>query len=199
MTPVTLAIIALSTIVSIACFQYPAYFDKLILHPYTIKRKPLEAYRIITSGLIHANWSHLLFNMLTLYFFGPFMENILGPVSFALLYFLALIASDISTLWKYRDAYAYRSLGASGAIAAVLFAFIYLNPWEKLYLFFALPIPAIVFAVAYLVYSVYMGKRGMDHINHDAHFYGAVFGLLFMLVIDPTHGQLFWYNLSHFG
>lgn len=199
MLSITFIIIAVSVVLSWMCFQNPQAYEKMILHPYLIKRKPSEAYRIISSGLIHANWPHLIFNMLTLYFFGPYIEAVLGGIEFLIFYIMALVVADISTLLRYQDAPEYRSLGASGAVAAVIFAYIYINPWSSLYLFFALPIPAIVFAAAYLIYSIYMGRQRKDNINHDAHLYGAVFGLLYMLVIvDPTHGALFLENLKKF-
>lgn len=199
MLSITFIIIAISGIASWICFQNPSWYEKMILHPYLIKRRPIEIYRVITSGLIHANWPHFIFNMLTLYFFGPLIEAVLGSAEFLLFYILALAVADISTLYRYRDAPQYRSLGASGAVAAVIFAYIYINPWASLYLFFAIPIPAIVFAAAYIIYSMYMGRKQKDNINHDAHLYGAVFGLLYMLIfVDPTHGLLFIEKLMKF-
>ncbi|MBX9449513.1 MAG: rhomboid family intramembrane serine protease [Taibaiella sp.] len=182
------------------CFNNERLYNKFILYPYEMHRAPSEYYRVLTSGLIHANWTHLLFNMLTLYFFGPYVESILGGGQFVLFYVLALVAADLSTLIKYKNQPAYRSLGASGAVAAVIFAYIYVNPWSSLYIFFAIPIPAIVFAILYILYSIRMSRMQADNINHDAHLYGALFGLLYMLVfVDPSHGLLFIERLKEFS
>lgn len=192
-------IIGINVLLSALCFQNTAWLDRLILHPFIMKDKPSSFYRFISSGFIHANWQHLLFNMFTLFFFGPMMASVLGPIHFLSLYFGALIVSDLPTYFKYKNNPNYRSLGASGAVVAVTFAFIYIKPWESLYIFFAIPIPAIVFAILYLLYSMKMSRDAKNHINHDAHFYGAVFGLLYMLLlVDPSHGRYFIDELMQF-
>ena len=192
---ITLIIIAITALVSIAAFSNAELMDKLIFYPKRMD-SPAEYYRFITAGLIHADWIHLFFNMYVLYIFGRnveyvYTEFIGKPFLFGVMYVLALIASSLPSFAKHRNNYYYRALGASGAVAAVLFSFVYYAPWSMLYLFGIIPIPAILGAVAYLIYSAYSAKKGNDNVGHDAHFYGAVFGFVFTLIFDPTHGQVF--------
>jgi membrane associated rhomboid family serine protease len=156
---------------------------------------PNEYYRLLSSGFIHADWMHLIFNMLALFIFGREVENIFAAMDkhwlFLLLYLGGIIAAALPSFIKHRDDGYYRSLGASGGVAAVLFSFVYFAPWNLIYVWF-IPIPAIIGAVAYLAYSAYMSRRGRDSINHDAHFWGAVYGFLLTLIFDPTHGRIFF-------
>jgi membrane associated rhomboid family serine protease len=144
---------------------------------------------------------HLAFNMITLYFFGRVMEvyymGILGlPKYYYLaLYVGALIVSNLPTYLKHRDDYDYRSLGASGAVSAVLFAFVLLRPWTTI-MVFIIPVPAIIYAGLFLGYSVYMGRRGGGNVNHDAHFWGALFGVLFTIIVRPSVISIFLNELS---
>lgn len=194
-----LIIIAINVLVSIAAWRNHGLMDKLIFWPYEMRSKPVEFYRFITSGFIHADTMHLLFNMFTLYFFGNLIERILGGPQYLLFYVLALMLSSVSTYIKYKDKWQYRSLGASGAVAAVVFAFIYLAPWQSIYFFALLPIPAILYGVAYLAYCVYMSKRDVTGtMNHDAHLYGSLFGWLYFIIIDPSHGMSFFEKLTQF-
>lgn len=186
---VTVIIIIITCLISISVFNKPAEINKLIFWPALIKEKK-QYYRFLTSGFIHADWMHLGFNMLTLYFFGRYVEDyfrqIFGPGIYILFYLLAMIAADIQTYLQYRNDYHYRSLGASGAVSAVLFASILFNPWAKLYLlFFPIGIPGFVFGLLYLGYCIYMSKRGQDNINHTAHLWGALFGILFVVAFEP--------------
>lgn len=187
-TPVTLILIALNVIFSIIGFSNAAMLDKTIGWPYYTKREN-QYYRFITSGFLHADWMHLFFNMFTLYFFGSAIEQIFkeyglgGNAAYLSLYFLGLIASDIPSFLKHKDDYNYRSLGASGAVSAVVFAAIIFNPWGSIYLYGALKISAALYAVLYVVYCVYMGKKNQDNVNHDAHLWGSVFGLVFTLAL----------------
>ena len=184
----TFFIIAANVIFSFIGFSKPALMNKTIMWPYYVKRNN-EYYRFITSGFLHADMIHLFFNMFTLYFFGENLEYVLlsmglgGSVTYFALYFGALIISDHSCFFKYKDIHAYRSLGASGAVSAVVFATILFNPWASIYLYGAVKISAAFYAVLFVAYCMYMSKRGDDKINHDAHLWGAVFGLVFMLVI----------------
>ncbi len=141
---------------------------------------------------MHADLPHLIFNMVTFWFFAFPLERQIGPVRFALLYFLALGVSELGTFFKHRNDPQYASLGASGAISAVLFAAIVYFPWMKLFIIpIPLPIPAPLFAVGYVAYSWYSARQARGRINHDAHLGGALFGLLFVLVTDPAaFGQL---------
>lgn len=190
-TPVASIIFAFTIVTSIYAFSNHHLFGRFMLHPHSVSRGR-QMYTVITSGLIHKDWGHLLFNMLTFYFFGFALESILvslspwGHLHFALLYLLGLILSDVRTVFKERDNPNYYSLGASGAISAVLFSFILFQPKTMLGIFFVIPMPAWLFAFLYLGYCVWASKNARDGINHDAHFYGAVFGLLFTIVLYPN-------------
>ncbi len=189
--PVTIGIIVANVIFSLIGFSNAAFVDKTIMWPSRVKREN-QYYRFITSGFLHADWMHLIFNMFTLYFFGSAIEyyfsnfGLGGEVSYIILYFAGLIVSDIPSYIKHKDDYNYRALGASGAVSAVLFAAIIFNPWSSVYLYGALKISALLFAVLYIVYCVYMGKKGGDNVNHDAHLWGALFGLAFTLILIST-------------
>ncbi|MFI5156324.1 MAG: rhomboid family intramembrane serine protease [Chitinophagales bacterium] len=151
---------------------------------------------------MHADYMHLAFNMLTLYFFGREMEDRyhhdlnLPRYIFFILYLGALVVSVLPSYFRHKNDYNYRSLGASGAVCAVLFAFIFLEPWQTIYVLF-LPVPAIVYALLFLFYSIYMSRRGGGYINHDAHFYGALFGILFTIVASPGVVNIFLSKLRH--
>jgi membrane associated rhomboid family serine protease len=186
--PVTIMLIAANVIFSIIGFSNNAFLEKTILWPYEIKRKQ-QYYRLITSGFLHADWMHLFFNMFTLYFFGRAIEmyfsgyGLGGNISYLLLYFGALVVSDISTLSKHQNNYYYKALGASGAVSAVVFGAILFNPWTSIYLYGAIKLSAMLYAALFLTYCVYMGKKGADNINHDAHLWGSIFGLVFTVLL----------------
>jgi Uncharacterized membrane protein (homolog of Drosophila rhomboid) len=186
--PITLIILAVTCIVSFIAFSNSRLMNDLILWPPAISRHR-EYHRLVTYGLVHADFGHLLFNMITLFFFGRVMEGFyasqLGAFGFALFYLGALVVSILPTYLKNRGNPNYRSLGASGAVSAVLFGYILLAPWSKIYVFFALGIPAILYAVLYTGYSIYMDRRGQDHINHSAHLWGAAYGVLFTVLVNP--------------
>ncbi len=191
----TIIIIIITAAISIYTFSNEAVYNKLILWPRRMD-SPGEYYRLITSGFIHADWTHLIFNMLTLFFFGRYVEvNYPSSELFAALYLIGIVAASLPSFIKNRKNSYYRSLGASGGVAAVLFAFVYMAPWQTIYVWF-IPIPGIIAGIAYLGYSAYMSRKGGDYINHDAHFWGAIFGLVFTLIIDPTHGQSFIEKLA---
>lgn len=197
----TLIIIIVTAIVSITAFNNSQLLNKMILWP-QVMNKPSEYYRLLTSGFIHADYMHLGFNMLTLYFFGDTILYIYGMVgmsqnTFLMLYLTGIIASSLPPFLKNRNNPSYRALGASGGVSAVLFSFVYFAPWEKIYLLGALGIPSIIAAGAYLAYSAYMSKKNLDNVGHDAHFYGAVYGFLFTLAFEPSHGQLFLRQLMN--
>lgn len=191
---ITLAIIIITCLISFTTFNRPEQMDKLSFWPYYVRERK-QYYRFLTSGFLHADYMHLFFNMLTLWFFGRTIEAAFviifgGKLHFILLYVLGLILPDISTYFKYKDTYGYRSIGASGAVSAILFSAILLSPWSWIGVFF-IPVPAIVYGVLFLAYSVYMSKRGGDGINHDAHFWGAVLGIVYPLIFKPELGKLF--------
>jgi membrane associated rhomboid family serine protease len=182
-----LIILAVTCIVSFMAFSNRRLINDLILWPPAIERKK-EYYRLVTYGLIHADGMHLLFNMITLFFFGramaPYYNGVLGAFGFALFYLGGLIVSILPTYLKNRRNSDYHSLGASGAVSAVLFGFVVLSPWTRMLVFF-IPMPAIIYAVLYVAYSIYMDRRGQDNINHSAHLWGAAYGVVFTLLTGP--------------
>jgi membrane associated rhomboid family serine protease len=193
MFSITWIIIALTVITSILAFNKRDLLNGLMFNPFVIRSRR-EYYRMFTSGLIHADYNHLLFNMLTLYFFGKSAELLLsgshvfgqtlGPWAFALLYILAIPMSSIKSYYQHIENPGYNALGASGAVSAVIFVTILLDPLSSLYVYF-IKLPSVVFGILYLWYSEYMSRKGSDNVGHDAHFYGAIFGLLFCIVLKP--------------
>ena len=187
-TPITILLIAANIIFSLVGFTNETLLAKTIGWPYYSKRDN-QYYRFITSGFLHADWMHLFFNMFTLYFFGRNIEYIFaeaglgGNISYLVLYFLALIIADLPGYFKNQDNYNYKSLGASGAVSAIVFASIVFTPWSSLYLYGAIKVSATLFAVLYIVYCVYMGKKNNDNVNHDAHLWGSLFGLAFTIAL----------------
>jgi membrane associated rhomboid family serine protease len=200
--PITLVIIAITSIVSFMAFKNMRLMNDLILWSPAITRQR-EYHRLVTYGVVHADFSHLFVNMLTLYFFGQAMEGFfaraLGPFGFALFYLGGLVVSILPTYLKNRDNPNYRSLGASGAVSAVLFAFILLAPWATINVFFAIPIPAIIYALLYTGYSIYMDRRGHGNINHSAHLWGAAYGVVFTLLVNQRVLPHFLDALMHPG
>ena len=194
----TLILIAITALVTWQAFEKPRLLERLILWPPAIERKR-QYDRLLTHGFIHADWQHLLFNMITLFFFGraiePFFLPRVGAVGFVLFYLSAIVIAILPTWLRHRHDPHYRSLGASGAVSAVLFAYILLAPWSLIFVFF-LPVPAIVYAVAYVAYSFWMDRNGGDNINHSAHLSGAIYGVLFMLFMDPRVGGHFLSQLA---
>ena len=185
---VTLVIILATCAVSFAGFNNPKLIDSLILWPPAIKRGR-QYYRLLSHGFIHADGMHLAFNMITLYFFGRYIENFvagyIGAIGFLAFYLSAIVVAILPTYMKNANNPAYRSLGASGAVSAVLFGFVLMDPWGTIVLFFAIKCPAIIFAAIYIAYSIYMDRRGTDNINHSAHLWGAAYGVLFLAAMEP--------------
>ena len=191
---ITYIIIAVTGLVSYLAFQNHDLMDKLQFNAAKVVHQK-QYYRLISHAFIHANWSHLIVNMFVLYFFGRGIEQYFdyyfgnrATAYFLLLYFGGILASNLWSLIKHQNNYYYNAVGASGAVSALLFAFIFFNPWEKLYFFGILPIPGILFAVGYLFYSYQMSKKSTDNVAHDAHILGAVFGFIFPILLKP---QLF--------
>jgi membrane associated rhomboid family serine protease len=185
--PITLVIIAITCIVSFMAFKNSRLMNDLNLWPPAIDRQR-EYHRLVTYGVVHADFGHLLFNMFTLFFFGRVMEgfftNQLGTLGFALFYIGGLVISILPTYLKNRNNPNYRSLGASGAVSAVLFAFILLAPWSRI-IVLVIPMPAIIYAVLYTGYSIYMDRRGQDNVNHSAHLWGAAYGVIVTVLVEP--------------
>ena len=193
----TLAIIALTCLVSFLAFRNHALLDRLLLYPPAVARRR-QFDRLVTHGFVHADGAHLLFNMITLYFFGRLIERFfagyIGEIGFLLFYLSALVVAILPTYIGHRNDAGYRSLGASGAVSAVLFAFILLQPWSMIYVFFV-PLPAIVYGVLYVGYSIWMDRHGHDNVNHGAHLWGAAYGVLFTLLLEPRVGPAFLQGL----
>jgi membrane associated rhomboid family serine protease len=175
----------------IGLFAVPQLIDRSLFRPYWFLRRR-QFSTLYMSGLVHADLGHLLFNMLTFFYFAFPLERQIGTAMFLVLYLLALAVSHAWTYFRHRDDREYASLGASGAIAAVLFAYIVYFPTTTLMLFFLpVPIPAPLFAVVYVAYEYWAGRQRLGRINHDAHLSGALFGVAFVAVTDPgAIGQL---------
>lgn len=187
---ITYIIIAITVISSILAFGNQPLMSNCIFNPYVIDKRK-QYYRFITSGFIHADLMHLFFNMYALYLFGLNVElalteifNDLGPYLYVALYFSALIMSATFSFFKHEDNPRYNALGASGAVSAILFVSIILYPTQKL-MIFPIPffIPSYILGPAYLLYSYYMGRKGTDNVGHDAHFFGALWGVLFIVLL----------------
>lgn len=183
----TIAILLATCAISFLAFKNEKLINDLILWPPAISRGK-QYYRLVTYGFIHADGTHLLFNMITLYFFGSlveqFVSNYIGTLGFILFYLSAIVVSILPTFMQNANNPAYRSLGASGAVSAVLFAFVLLKPWSTI-IIFVIPCPAIIYAVLYIGYTIYMDRKGSDNINHSAHLWGAAYGVLFMISMEP--------------
>jgi len=202
---VTLIIVIITVLTSVAAFRRRELFYRLDLSPARVVHKK-EYYRIFTHAFLHADYFHLGINMLVLYSFGSYIEVIFsqleaagvifsGPLSFILLYVSSIALASVSTVTRYRNNEAYRAVGASGAVSAIVFTYIFFAPLEKIYFYMVLPIPGILFGVLYLVYSSYMGRRKSDNINHSAHFWGAVVGFVFPILLEPSLFKVFLQNL----
>jgi membrane associated rhomboid family serine protease len=158
---------------------------QFMLHPYSLVREK-KYYQVITSGFIHADLGHLMFNMLAFLFFAFRLEIYIGTISFFVVYFGSMIIADITSIAKNKNRYEYRSLGASGAISGVLFSYILFDPTAKIgVLLLPIGIPAPIFAVLYLVYCHFSARRQGDNINHNAHFWGALGGLILTGILKP--------------
>ncbi|KXS39036.1 MULTISPECIES: rhomboid family intramembrane serine protease [Modicisalibacter] len=189
-TPVTLSLLLINVVFSLYVLQRrPAWLVALALRPTRILHHH-EYYRLLTAGFLHANGAHLLINMLTLYFFGPVLERYLGPLRYLILYLGADAAAQGLTLLLQRANPHYMAVGASGAITGLVFAFCLYAPFQPLYLFFAIPIPALLFAIGFVALSMYAmrqrqpGRQG--GLAHEAHLGGALGGIVITLLIDPT-------------
>lgn len=202
---VTLLIIVFTALVSISAFSKPELIFKYQFNPYQVAHRK-QWYRFFSHALVHGDWMHLIINMLVLYFFGSAVEKyyvfyfgpIKGLIFFILLYATALVAASLTTFEKYRDQPHYNAVGASGAVSALLFASVAFNPWMKIYLYGIIGLPGIIWALIYVAYSYYMGKKGQDNINHEAHLWGGVFGFVFTMLLKPSLFMIFIDKLKDF-
>ena len=187
--PVTVILVLVTALVSWRAFSDRALLDRLLLWPPAITRRH-QYERLLTYGFVHADWRHLVFNMITLWSFGAVVERVLvariGALGFVGFYLSAVVVSILPTYLSQCGNPGYRSLGASGGVSAVLFSAILFDPWMRLFIIpIPIPISASLFAVLYIGYSVWMDRRGGDNVNHSAHLWGAAYGVLFTLVLQP--------------
>jgi len=184
MNIILIAIIAITILISWKGFNDISFFRKYEFHIGSIRSG--EQIRMVTSAFLHADFGHLLFNMLTLYFFAPVVIEYLGGITFLLIYIGSLISGSLLTLVMHKDEYSYRAIGASGAVTGILYSAILLQPDMSLYLFFIpIPIPAYIFGIGYLLYSIYGMKAKNDNIGHTAHFGGAIGGYVITILKVP--------------
>ncbi len=201
---IVLIIIVITCGISILAFNNRDMLYRLMMNPYAVKHHK-QFYRTISSGFVHADYMHLFVNMFVLYSFGRVLQDYYGLLfqEKALYYFLCLylggiILSDAPTYIRHQNNPGFNSLGASGAVSAVLFSYIFINPLQKVYAFMFLPLPGIIWGALYMGYSYYAGKRGGDNINHDAHLFGAIYGILFTLAMKPELAIRFYNNIISF-
>jgi len=198
----TLFIVIVTSVISVLAFSNRTLFDRLRFNPYQVYHRK-EWYRIITHGFLHANWAHLIINMLVLFSFGPVIEGAFRIMAartwmtfpilwYVIFYFASMAIASLTTLYKHKDDVWYNSVGASGAVSAVLFCSIFFDPKMTLLFMGVLPIPAYLFGPLYLLYSYYSARKANDNINHDAHLLGAVFGFIFPMIIDVHLLKWFW-------
>lgn len=184
MNTILIGIIVANVLISYKGFNDYTFFRKFEFHVGSIRAG--EQIRMLSSGFLHADMMHLLFNMLTLWFFAPVVQQWLGDFSFLLVYFGSLIFGSLLTMLFHKDDYSYRAVGASGAVTGVLYSAILLQPDMMLGIFFVIPVPAYLFGILYLLYSIYGMKAKNDNIGHTAHFGGAIGGYLITLIKEPS-------------
>ena len=187
---ITMIIIIFTALISWQGFNRYAFIDKL-KHSPARESTHKEYYRLLTSGFVHADWTHLLVNMFVLYSFGEYIESYivalfgkpLGQIIYFLLYILNIILANLPTAFAHRHNPGFASIGASGAVSGIVFIFILLNPWAILNLFFVIPVPAIIAGIGYLIYSSWAANKGHGRLDHSAHFAGAIAGMLMMIAL----------------
>ncbi|WP_143962375.1 rhomboid family intramembrane serine protease [Litoribacter populi] len=201
----TLVIIALTALVSFQGFKNHGLLNRWMFTPYLIKEYH-QWDRFVLSGFIHKDLTHLLFNMFTFFFFGRVVEQflgyyfngVIGTVFYVLFYLAAIIISDIPTYFKQKSNPRYHALGASGGVSATVFASIMLMPLADICLFGLICLPGFILGVLFLIYSVVKGMQDKDGINHDAHLYGALFGIIFILILNPQSAVSFFEQIKNY-
>ena len=201
-SPVTIVILISTVLTSLAAFQSPAFMSQCLMSPWMIRTRK-EYYRFFLSGLVHVDFIHLAVNMFVFWQFGRIVElyfHLLfqkwAALAFIALYILGIIVADIPSYFKHRNNPGFAAIGASGAVSAILFSFCLMNPLAKISLYGVFPMPAVVWGLAYLLYSAWMSRRGGDRVNHDAHLYGALFGVVFTAALHPDFVLHFIDNLG---
>ncbi|HTH58039.1 MAG TPA: rhomboid family intramembrane serine protease [Cyclobacteriaceae bacterium] len=200
---ITIILIGITVAISFYSFNRIDLLKRLMLNPYLIKTQG-QYYRFITSGFIHKDHSHLLWNMFSFYFFGTavelYFDSLFGDVGvyyYIFLYLSAIVISDLPTYYKHQNNPGHNALGASGGVGSLIFVFILLEPLQSICIYFALCMPGFLFGIGYMAYEYYQGKKGNDNISHDAHLYGAAYGLLFCIAFYPSSLLSFYQQVSH--
>lgn len=194
----TLIIVVVTALVSVAAFQNRELMAKLMFNAYLVKHSK-QWYRVLTHAFIHAGWIHLAINMWVLWLFGGITESAFyesrgqgAPFIYGALYLGGILFATLPSYNRHQDNFNYNAVGASGAVAAVLFSAIYFNPTMNLFIMFIpIPIPAVIFGIAYLILEWYQDKKSNDNIAHDAHFWGAAFGFVFSVIMVPSQFSTF--------
>lgn len=203
---ITLILIIITCLVSYYAWKNPVFLDESLFTPYKVARNQ-EYGRFLRSGFIHKDGTHLLFNMFTFYFFGNVVEQyfmyffgqLTGMVVFVVFYFVAIIISDLPTYLKEKDNPSYHALGASGGTSATVFASIILMPLSDICIFNIFCLPGFILGLLFLGYAFYKSKMSNDQINHDAHFYGALFGIGVIVLMSPQNAVFFWEEIKNFS
>ena len=189
---ITVTLIIIIALISIISFSQPTILSRFQFSAFQVYHRG-QYYRLVSHAFVHANWEHLIVNMIVLFSFGLIVEKYFemyfgsaGQNYYLVLFFGSIIFSSLWSLFNEKNNYYYNAVGASGAVSAVLFTAIFFDPWSNIYFFGILPIPGIVFGGLYLYYSYYMSRKNLDNIGHDAHFLGALFGFCLPVIIRPS-------------
>lgn len=203
--PITFTLIIATVLTSMIAWQNETMRLTWMFRPFAINHAG-QYYRFLSSGFIHSDFMHLLFNMIALFFFGGVLERVyenqfglIGNLFYIITYLAGIVVSNLKTYFKYKDYSHYNSLGASGGVASVLFAAIIYRPTSSICLYFAICLPAFVIGVVYLIYSYYSSRRSNDSINHDAHLFGSLFGIGFTILLRPYVVMEFIDRIIHFN
>ncbi|MCV9388454.1 rhomboid family intramembrane serine protease [Reichenbachiella ulvae] len=201
----TLVLIIITVVISYAAFQNPNLKYKLMFNPVHVADQG-QWFRLISSGFVHSNWVHLGFNMFTFYFFGELVERVfiaikgpVGSVYFIVFYLMAIVISELPSLFKHRHNVHYNSLGASGGVAAMVFCSILFFPTSPICLYGFVCIPGFILGTGYVIYSYMKGKDMSDNVNHNAHLIGALFGIVFTIIMRPTVLMDFVSQISNYS